>query len=186
MARFSFRGRALLDAVLDIPIVLPPMVIGLSLLILFATPVGQWIESIVPITYQKPSIVLAQFAVACAFAVRTMIVTFQQIDPRHEQVAQTIGCSRGQAFFRVVLPQARRGMLSAFLLAWARALGEFGPILVFSGAMRMRTEVLPSTVFLELSVGRIEAAVAVSLLMVATALTVLLIGRTFGLGRIGQ
>ncbi len=186
MTRFSFRGRALLDAVLDIPIVLPPMVIGLSLLILFATPIGKMIESIVPITYQKPSIVLAQFAVACAFAVRTMIVTFQQIDPRQEQVAQTIGCSRGQAFFHVVLPQARRGMLSAFLLAWARALGEFGPILVFSGSVRMRTEVLPSTVFLELSVGRIEAAVAVSLLMVATALTVLLIGRAFGLGRIGQ
>ena len=77
-------------------------------------------------------------------------------------------------------------MLSAFLLAWARALGEFGPILVFSGAMRMRTEVLPTTVFLELSVGRIDAAVAVSLLMVAAALLVLWIGRSFGLGRIGQ
>jgi molybdate transport system permease protein len=186
MTRFSFRGRALLDAVLDIPIVLPPMVIGLSLLILFSTPIGRAIESVVPITYQKPSIVLAQFAVACAFAVRTMIVTFQQIDVRHEHVALTVGCSRGQAFRHVVLPQVRRGMLSAFLLAWARALGEFGPILVFSGAMRMRTEVLPTTVFLELSVGRIDAAVAVSLLMVAAALLVLWIGRSFGLGRIGQ
>ena len=186
MSRFEFRGRALVDAILDIPIVLPPMVIGLSLLILFATDWGRAIESVVPITYHKPSIVLAQFAVACAFAVRTMIVTFQQIDPRAERVAQTLGCSRGQAFFRVVLPAARRGMVSAFLLAWARALGEFGPILVFSGATRMRTEVLPTTVFLELSVGRIEGAVAVSLLMVAAAVTVLLVGRGFGLGRIGQ
>jgi len=181
MAHSRFRGRALLDAILDIPIVLPPMVIGLSLLILFASPIGQAIESVIPVTYHRPSIVIAQFAVACAFAVRTMIVTFQQINPRHERVAQTLGCRRSQAFWHVVLPQARRGMVSAFLLAWARALGEFGPILVFSGATRMKTEVLPTTVFLELSIGQIEAAVAVSLLMVAAAVLVLLLGRAFGM-----
>ena len=67
-------------------------------------------------------------------------------------------------------------------MAWARALGEFGPILVFSGATRMRTEVLPTTVFLELSVGNIEAAVAVSLLMVIAAVAVLLLIRTRGMG----
>jgi molybdate transport system permease protein len=133
-----------------------------------------------PITYAVPSVILAQFAVAAAFAVRTMRVTFDQLNPRSEQVALTLGCSRSQAFFMVVLPEARRGMLTAATLAWARSLGEFGPILVFSGATRMRTEVLPTTVFLELSVGRIEAAVAVSLLMVACALVVLVIVRVFG------
>jgi molybdate transport system permease protein len=133
------------------------------------------------VTYAIPAVILAQFTVACAFAVRTMRVTFEQIDPRREQVALTLGCTRMQAFGMVVLPEAGRGMLSAATLAWARAMGEFGPILVFAGATRMRTEVLPTTVFLELSVGHTEAAVAVSLIMVLAALAVLIIVRLFGL-----
>ncbi len=181
MSRRDFPGKLLIDGILDIPIVLPPMVIGLSLLILFQTPFGRAVESLVPITYEVPSVILAQFAVACAFAVRTMRVTFDQIDTRCERVALTLGCNRAQAFWHVALPQAGRGALSAAMLAWARALGEFGPILVFSGTTRMRTEVLPATVYLEFSVGRIEAAVAVSLLMVTAAVAVLILARLFGL-----
>ena len=181
LARYRFPGRRLIDALLDIPIVLPPLVIGLSLLILFQTPPGRAIERFIPVTYAIPSVVLAQFMVACAFAVRTMRTTFDQISPRHEQVALTLGCSRPQAFWWIVIPAAMRGILTAGTLAWARALGEFGPILIFSGATRMKTEVLPTTVFLELSVGNLEAAVAVSLLMVAAAVAVLFIIRSFGL-----
>jgi molybdate transport system permease protein len=181
MSRHRFPGRRLMDAILDIPIVLPPLVIGLSLLILFQTPLGRLVQRLVPVTYAIPSVILAQFAVACAFAVRTMLVTFDQISPRCEQVALTLGCNRSQAFWRVALPEARRGVLTAATLAWARALGEFGPILIFSGATRLRTEVLPTTVFLELSIGNIEAAVAVSLLMIGAALAVLTIARVFGL-----
>jgi molybdate transport system permease protein len=187
LARFSFRGKGLVDALLDVPIVLPPLVIGLSLLILFQVKLGertldQLCQDIfhLPVTYAIPSVVLAQFAVSAAFAVRTMRVAFEQISPRSEQVALTLGCSRSQAFWLVAVPEARRGILTAITLAWARALGEFGPILVFSGATRMKTEVLSTTVFLELSVGNLEAAVAVSLLMIATALVVLYIVRLVG------
>jgi len=180
LARVNFPGKALVDAILDIPIVLPPLVIGLSLLILFQTPPGQFVQRFIPITYAIPSVIIAQFTVACAFAVRTMRTTFDQINPRREQVALTLGCRRSQAFWLVVLPEARRGVLTAATLAWARALGEFGPILVFAGATRMKTEVLPTTVFLELSVGNLEAAVAVALLMVAAAVTVLVLIRCYG------
>jgi molybdate transport system permease protein len=182
MSRFRFPGKTLLDAILDIPIVLPPLVIGLALLILFQTAPGRFFEeNVLGVTFAIPSVILAQFAVATAFAVRTMRVTFDQIDPRQEQVALTLGCSRSQAFWLVVLPEARRGLVTAATLAWARSLGEFGPILVFSGATRMRTEVLPTTVFLELSIGNIEAAVAVSLLMVIAAVVVLIIVRVYGM-----
>lgn len=194
MSRHQFRGRNFLDAVLDIPVVLPPLVIGLSLLILFQTPFGQifetgsrrlheqtWLWPWDGITYEIPSVIIAQFTVACAFAVRTMRVTFDQIHPRAEQVALTLGCSRGQAFWHVVIPEARRGILTAGTLAWARSLGEFGPILVFSGATRLHTEVLPTTVFLELSNGNLEGAVAVSLIMVVAAVLVLVVARMFGL-----
>lgn len=180
LSRYRFPGKLLLDAVLDIPIVLPPLVIGLSLLILFQTAPGRWLQGYVSITYAVPSIIIAQFAVACAFSVRTMRVTFDEISPRQEQVALTLGCTRSQAFWLVVLPEARRGIVTAATLAWARSLGEFGPILIFSGSTRMKTEVLPTTVFLELSVGRIEAAVAVSMLMVLAAMVVLVIVRVFG------
>jgi molybdate transport system permease protein len=187
LSRFTFRGRWLIDTVIDIPVVLPPLVIGLSLLILFHLPLGgtnleELVEQYfgVRITYAEPAVVLAQFAVACAFAVQTMRVTFDQIDTRAEQVALTLGCRRSQAFFHVVLPQAWRGMVAALTIAWARSLGEFGPILVFAGATRMRTEVLSTTVFLELSVGQLEAAVAVSLLMVVAAMAVLGLVRLLG------
>lgn len=187
LSRFKFRGRGVIDTIVDIPIVLPPLVIGLSLLILFHLPVAgsnleQFLQERVGlrVTYAKPAVVLAQFAVACAFAVKTMRVTFDQIDTRAEQVALTLGCRRSQAFLQIALPQAWAGIVAALTVAWARSLGEFGPILVFAGATRMRTEVLSTTVFLELSVGQLEAAVAVSLLMVLAAIAVLGIVRLLG------
>lgn len=192
LSRFRFPGKALLDALLDIPIVLPPLVVGLSLLILFQTTPGRLVETAfrqttaqlfgyqIGITYSVAGVILAQFMVAAAFAVRTLRTAFDEITPRKEQVALTLGCTRSQAFWRVVLPEARSGILAAATLTWARAMGEFGPILVFAGATRLKTEVLPTTVFLELSVGNIEAAVAVSLLMVLMALLVLVVVRTLG------
>jgi molybdate transport system permease protein len=187
LSRFRFRGRWLIDTIIDIPIVLPPLVIGLSLLILFHLPIGstnleEWLQRYVGlrVTYAQPAVVLAQFSVACAFAVQTMRVTFDQIDTRAEQVALTLGSRRSRAFLEIALPQAWRGMVTALTIAWARSLGEFGPILVFAGATRMRTEVLSTTVFLELSVGQLEAAVAVSLLMVVAAMAVLGVVRVVG------
>ena len=181
MSRFEFRGKTLVDAVLDIPIVLPPLVIGLSLLIMFKFAPFRWISDWV--VYEIPSIILAQFMVACAFAVRTMRTAFDQIPTREERVALTLGCSRGQAFWLVVLPRARRGMIAAATLAWARSLGEFGPILIFSSSTRLRTEVLPTTVYLEMQAGNLEAALAVSLIMVVSAVVVLVVARLYGLRR---
>lgn len=196
LARFRFPGRWLVDTIVDIPIVLPPLVLGLSLLILFHLPVAIGdsefkLESFFrdqlhfPITYQWPAVVLAQFAVSCAFAVRTMRVTFDQMDTRPEAIARTLGCNHAQAFLQIALPQSWRGMIAAGTIAWARALGEFGPILVFASTTRFRTEVLSTSVFLELTVGQIDAAVAVSLLMVIMATVVLLTLRWVGVG-VGQ
>jgi len=183
MSRHRFFGERLLDAIVDIPIVLPPLVVGLSLLILFQFPPFSAIAR--DVVYQVPAVILAQFAVACAFAVRTMKHTFDHINPRYEQVALSLGCSRAEAFGWVVLPEAGRGMTTAFTLAWARSLGEFGPLLIFAGATRMKTEVLSVSVFLEMNVGNLEAAVAVSLVMVAAAVIVLILARLYGSRDIG-
>ena len=203
MSRHRFPGKLLLDAILDIPVVLPPLVIGVSLLIMFQMPPGTWIErAFVEVTdacfsvlrnvfglsldrptgftYAVPGVILAQFMVSAAFAVRTMRTAFDEISPRKEQVALTLGCTRGQAFWHVVLPEARGGMLAAATLTWARAIGEFGPILVFAGATPRRTEVLPTSVFLLMSNSDLKGAVAVSLIMVALALVVLVLVRLIG------
>ncbi|MBX9582668.1 MAG: ABC transporter permease [Gemmataceae bacterium] len=181
LSRTSFPGKAAVEFLVDVPIVLPPLAVGISLLVLFASPAGRAVERVVPVTYHVPAVILAQFTVSTAFAVRTMRVAFDGIDPRAERVALTLGCSRAGAFRRVTLPAARRGVLAAATLAWARAFGEFGPVQVFAGATPMRTTVLPTAVFLETQVGRLDAALAISLLMVAVSAGVLLVSRLLGL-----
>lgn len=191
LARTRFRGKALLEAIMDIPVVLPPLIVGLSLLIIFnhfrigGVSLEQWLNGHgIQFTFAAAGVVLAQFSVAAAFAVRTMRGTFEQMPARVEEVALTLGCTRWQAFRTVTLPLAKRGMLAAFTVAWARSLGEFGPLLIFAGTTRGRTEVLSSSVFLELSVGRLEAAVAVSLMMIVIAIGVLLVVRRLGGNRL--
>lgn len=173
MSRRRFPGHALVDAALDIPIVLPPMVVGICLLIFFQGPVGRLIEQVVPLTYTVGGVIVAQFVISAAFAIRTMRSVFDHVSPRPEQVALTLGASPGAAFRHVVLPAARRGIFAACSVAWARSLGEFGPILVFAGATRMKTEVLPTSVWLAWSVGELEQGVAVSLLMIVISMIVL-------------
>ncbi len=195
LRRCALVFRYSIDTILDIPIVLPPLVVGISLLVLFQTPIGRSLDvatrmifawagfpGIRGITYEIPAIVLAQFTVAAAFAIRTMRITFQQISDRPEQVARTLGASRYQAFERVALPQSWRGCVSAFTLAWARALGEFGPILIFAGTARMKTEVLSTTVYLNFQFGNLRGAVAASLILVTVAIVVLVVTRIVTLG----
>jgi len=179
MSRFEFFGKNAIDGILDIPIVLPPLVIGISLLVLFNYPPFSWTSDYV--VYSIPGVIIAQFMVACAFAVRTMRVTFNRIPERFENVAMSLGCNRFQAFWLVVLPQARYGVIAAATLAWARALGEFGPILVFAGSTRMKTEVLPTSVYLELQAGSLKGVLTVAVIMIVIAAAVLMIARIFGM-----
>lgn len=196
LARLLVILRHGLDTLLDIPILLPPLVIGISLLVLFQSPPGKWIDGAVGtlfswlgfpgirgITYEIPAIIFAQFTVATAFALRTMRDTFDEIDPYPEWVALTLGASRYQAFARIAWPQAWRGVVAATTLAWARSLGEFGPVLVFAGTARMKTEVLPTTVYLNFQFGNLRGAVAASLILVTLALLMLAATRLLMLRR---
>lgn len=181
LSRWRFPGRALLDALVDVPIVLPPVVAGLSLLVACHTPWGQAFERhVVPLTYAPAGIVLAMWLVVSAFAIRTLKSTFDTLDPRLESVARTLGWSRGGAFLHVAVPLARRGVVAAAVLAWAHAVGLFGPLLVFAGATRGRTEVVSTAVYTELSVGNIEGAMAISLLLVALSCGALLVFKQLG------
>ena len=119
-------------------------------------------------------LVVAYTATALPFCVWTLRGYYDTIPVELEQAALIDGCTPWQAFKLVALPEASRGVLAAATLTWARAFGEFGPVLVFAGVTPNKTEVLPTTIYLELSVGNLETAMAVSLLMVAVSFAVLL------------
>jgi molybdate transport system permease protein len=204
LSRYRLPGSGVIDTVLDLPIVLPPPVIGISLLIFFQTPAGRWVDHITPQwavatsnkvlsllsghaiedalewTYTTRGIIVAQFFVACSFGVRAIKAAFDTIGTRHEEVARTLGCTKRQAFFRVVLPMASAGIVAGTIMTWARAIAEFGPVLFFSGATRWKTAVLPVAMFLSFSAGDIEGAVALVLIMVAISAVTLLTFKKLG------
>ena len=182
LSRYRFPGHAVVDSIVDLPIVLPPLVVGLSLLVFSRTPVGQWIqESGLRFVFDRKGIILCQFLVSASFGIRAVKLTFDGIDPRIEHVAMTLGCTRAGAFFRVALPMARRGIIVGAILIWTRAFGIFGPLIVLVGTMRFRTEVLPTAIYLEQSVGHIETALAVAMLMLLLAAAALITVRLVGL-----
>jgi molybdate transport system permease protein len=182
LSRYRFPGHVLVDSLVDLLIVFPPIVVGLTLLIFFTqTPIGRWIErSGLEFVFQPKGIVLCQFVVSASFAIRSSKSTFDEIDRRLENVALTLGCTQWSSFLRVSLPLAKNGIVAGAMLTWARAFGLFGPLVIFVGSFRGRTEVLSTTVFLEQSVGHLEQALAVAMLLVAVALACLLTIRLVG------
>lgn len=184
LSRYDFPGRVLADAIVDLPIVLPPLVIGVSLLVFFQTYVGRAIErSGLHFVYTVNGIVLCQFFVSASYGIRSAKAAFDSVDCRLENLALTLGCTHVQAFRMVALPMARSGLVAGAIMSWARAVGVFGPLMVFAGTVRMKTEVMPTTIFLELSIGRIEVALAVALLMLAMAAAALVVIHWLASGR---
>ncbi|MFH0919755.1 MAG: ABC transporter permease [Fibrobacterota bacterium] len=202
LSRFPLPGNDVVDTFVDLLIILPVLVIGVSLLVVFRmgarleaadlfllSSVGSLFSSAGDFfIYTRPGIVLAQFFCSVPFAIRTIKAAFDHIDPRTEQVAMTLGCSRAQAFRRITLPLARQGIVAGGVLAWARAFGLFGPVAIVAGAVRQKTEVLSTSIYLEISIGRLETALSVSLIMFLAAFVILFLmrrlsgGNIFGLG----
>ena len=181
LSRYRFPLHSLIDTIIDLPIVLPPLVAGIALLVFFQTAVGQWIEAhVMRFVFTTQGIILAQFVPSASFAVRALKAAFDSVDPRMEQVARTLGWNERQAFWRVTFPLARNGLVAGTVMTWARAAGEFGPILMFCGATRFKTEVLPIAIFLNMSVGKIEMALSVTLILVILATGALLAFRKLG------
>lgn len=169
LSRYRFSGHSVVETLIDLPILMPPVVIGVTLLIFFATPFGQWLTRNGFDPHSAAGIVLCQFLVSASYAIRAAKTSFDAIDTDLEHVALSLGCTHWSAFWRVSLPMASSGVTAGCIMAWARAVGVFGPLMVFVGSMRMKTEVMPTTVYLELTIGRIEIALAVSMMMLAAA-----------------
>lgn len=178
ISRARFPGKDIVDSLLDLPIVISPVALGAALLVFFNTPLGSAINNnVIRFVFSVPGIVLAQITVISALAVRLLKSTFDGIDPRYEQVARTLGCSQPEAFFRVSLPLARDGLIASAILTWARAIGEFGATVMLAGATAMKTETLPTAIFLSLASADVEKAIAVVFVLVILAVAALLVIR---------
>lgn len=178
LARWRFRGKVVIDALLDIPIVLSPIVIGVALILVFRSGPGRWVEdNFIRFVFEVPGIIAAQFILALALQIRVLKAAFEDLDPRYEQVARFLGCSPWGAFRRVTLPMCRTSLLAAFVLGWARALGDFGATVTVAGSVRNKTETIPVAIYNNLASVRIGKALGLAILLTLIAMVVLVIVR---------
>ena len=185
-ARVPFPGRRVVRAVALVPLVLPPVVGGVALLFAFGRrgllgrPLDAWFGVRLPFT--TAGAVLAEAFVALPFLVLGAEAAFRSVDLRYEDAARTLGAGALRTFRRVTLPLAAPGLAAGALLAWARALGEFGATITFAGNTRGRTATVPLEVFVLLESGNADAAIALSLVLLVVSVAVLALLRERWLG----
>ena len=178
IVRQRFRGRALLNVMVDLPFAVSPVVVGLALLLVYGRRdgwVGEWLaEHGVRIIFSTPGMILATMFVSLPFVVREVIPVLREIGTEQEQAAATLGAGAFQTFFRVTLPAIRWGVAYGVVLTTARALGEFGAVSIVSGKLSGRTETLP--LFVENRFQRFDetGAYAASVVLALLALVTLL------------
>jgi len=173
LIRDDFRGKTLVNAVIDLPFALPTIVAGLTLLALYGptSPVG------IDVAFSRTAIVLALMFVTLPFVVRTVQPVLQELDPEVEEAAHSLGASQVRTFVRVILPNILPGILSGVALAFAKAVGEFGSLVIITGNIPFQTEVSSVHIYGRIESGDPAGAAAVAVVLLAISfLTLLSIG----------
>lgn len=178
LARWRFRGRAWLELLVDLPIVLPPSVAGLALLLAFGRRglLGETLSLLgVNLPFTTLAVVLAQLFVAGPLFVRAARIGLAAVDKQLEEAAVTEGANQWQLFRYVMVPASFNALLGGALLCWARALGEFGATLLFAGNLVGRTQTMPLAIYVGLESSRgVAVALSILLLVVSAGLLALL------------
>ncbi len=166
LSRFEFPGKRIIDTFLEIPMIMSPIALGASLLIFFNTPLGEVIQKKgVFFVFEVPGIVLAQFATIAGLATRLIKSSLDEISPRYEAVARSLGSSPWKAFSGITLPMALKGLIASVILCWAKALGEFGATVMLAGAMPGKTETMPIAIFAALASANIDKTIVLILIL---------------------
>lgn len=180
LARHRFRGSRLLDTLVDMPTVLPPTVAGVALLMTFGRQglLGQWLHPLgLQISFTSIAVVLAQCFVCAPFYIRAAQGGFQSVDRDLERVSYTLGYSPLRTFLRVTVPLAFPALLSGSVMAWARALGEFGATIMFAGNLMGRTQTMPLAIYIAME-SDLAAALVLSALLIVVPFAGLFLMRT--------
>jgi len=186
LARRSFRGKWLLESVVDLPIVLPPSVAGLALLLVFGRRglLGGTLASTgLDIAFTTAAVVIAQTFVSAPFFIRSARAGIAGVDRDLEDAARVDGATELGLFRAITVPLAGPALAAGLVMAWARALGEFGATIMFAGSFPGRTQTLPLVVYSEFQGGDLDASVAAAAILVVAALGILIAVRAFHWGR---
>jgi sulfate/thiosulfate transport system permease protein len=178
MVRYDFPGRSLLNAVIDMPFAIPTLVIGVMLVVLYGPQrlLGSWLEAHgLQVIFATPGVVVALLLVTYPFVVRTVQPVLMELDKAQEEAAYTIGASKWTAFRGIVLPVITPAIVTGALLTFARALGEFGSIIVVAGNIPGRTLTAPVYVYGELESYNQRGASSMSILLLALSFTLILV-----------
>jgi molybdate transport system permease protein len=180
LARRRFPGDAVVDTIVDLPIAIPPVVVGVALLLAFGRfgLLGRHLEAFgISVGFSTAAVVLAQAFIATPFLVRAARAGFESVDPSLERAARVLGASRQRVFWTITLPLAGPSIAAGLVLAWARALSEFGATITFAGNFPGRTQTLSLAVMSALE-SDIDTAVAISVLTLILAAAALVAART--------
>ena len=161
LARYRGPGKSILETLLSLPLVLPPTAVGMLLLSVLARRglLGRWLDAAgIQVVFTWKAVLLATMVMAFPLLVRSARTAFEEVDPRLDGLARTLGCGPTAAFFRVTLPLAWRGIVGGTVLAFARALGEFGATVMIAGNIPGRTQTLALAIFQASQVGRDDRA----------------------------
>lgn len=170
LVRDEFRGKTVVNAIIDLPFALPTIVAGLTLLALYGptSPVG------IDLAFSRTAVVLALMFVTLPFVVRTVQPVLQELDPEVEQAAHSLGASHTRTFVRVILPNIFPGILSGVALAFAKAVGEFGSLVIITGNIPFETEVSSVNIYGRIESGDSAGAAAVAVVLLAISFATLL------------
>ncbi|MFN4131729.1 MAG: ABC transporter permease [Caldimicrobium sp.] len=174
LSRFDFKGKHLIDTMLELPMIVSPAALGAMLLIFFNNPLGEWIQrNYVQFVFTAYGIILAQFVTTAGIATRLIKAAMDEIPLRYESVARSLGASPFKVFLTITLPLSKNGILAAAILTWAKAMGEFGATITVAGSMAMKTETLPIAIYMRLSTADIEGTVVLIFILVAIGIATL-------------
>lgn len=183
LARYRLPAHRLLDALIDLPIVLPPAVAGVALLSAFGRQglLGDQLNALgISVGFTTAAVVIAQLFVGAPFYIRTARTGFARLDRGLEEAAADLGASPARVFWRVVLPMARSSLAAGAVLAWARALGEFGATIMFAGNRQGVTQTMPLAIYERFQAGDLPTALLLSVVLLAGSAVLLVVVRLLG------
>ncbi|MEW8956350.1 MAG: ABC transporter permease [Clostridium sp.] len=164
----EFRGKRFVSLLIYMPMSLPHLVSGIALLILCSnTLIFNWLSiKGIDFVFTKYGIVLAQVYVNLPFMIKILQEAFDERNNKMELVARTLGCSKVKTFFYITLPLIKGGLVASIIMTWCKALGEFGAVMMLAGTTRMKTEIMPTAIFLNVSTGDLDLALGIATILI--------------------
>jgi sulfate transport system permease protein len=178
LVRYSFPGRKVVDALVDLPFALPTAVAGIALAAIYSKNgwVGQWVEPYgIKLAFSQIGVFIALTFIGLPFVVRTLQPVIEELEPELEEASATLGANRWQTLRRVILPDLVPPLLTGFAMAFARAVGEYGSVVFISGNMPMRTEITPLLIITKLEQYDYRGATAIAVVMLVVSFVLLLL-----------